>query len=30
MVAIADVKARSDSALNQDVMLELKWDPKIT
>src|ERR1700734_2831842 len=30
MAAIADVKTRSDSAINQDVMLELKWDPKIT
>src|ERR1700728_3549922 len=30
MAAIADVKTRSDSAINQDVILELKWDPKIT
>ncbi len=30
MAAIADVKTTSDSAINQDVMVELKWDPKIT
>jgi osmotically-inducible protein OsmY len=30
MAAIADVKTRSDSAINEDVMLELQWDPKIT
>ena len=30
MAAIADVNTRTDSAINQDVVLELKWDPKIT
>jgi osmotically-inducible protein OsmY len=30
MAAIADVKSRTDSAISQDVMLELKWDPRIT
>ena len=30
MAAVADVTTRPDSAINQDVMLELKWDPKIT
>jgi len=30
MAAVADVTTRPDSAINQDVILELKWDPKIT
>lgn len=30
MAAFADVTTRPDSAINQDVILELKWDPKIT
>jgi osmotically-inducible protein OsmY len=31
MAAIADVvKTRTDSAIREDVILELKWDPKIT
>jgi hypothetical protein len=30
MAAIADVKTRPDTAIRQDVILELKWDPKIT
>ena len=30
MAAIADVKTRPDTAISQDVILELKWDPKIT
>src|ERR1700680_4699575 len=30
MAALADVKTRTDSAIREDVILELKWDPKIT
>ena len=30
MAAIADVKTRSDTAIRDDVIFELKWDPKIT
>jgi osmotically-inducible protein OsmY len=30
MAALADVKTRSDSAIRDDVIFELKWDPKIT
>ena len=30
MAAFADVTTRPDSAISQDVILELKWDPKIT
>ena len=29
MAAVADVTTRPDSAINQDVILELKWDPRI-
>src|ERR1700722_15149624 len=30
MAAVADVTTRPDTAINQDVILEVKWDPKIT
>jgi osmotically-inducible protein OsmY len=30
MAALADVKTRPDSAIREDVVFELKWDPKIT
>jgi osmotically-inducible protein OsmY len=30
MAAVADVTTRPDKAINQDVILELKWDPKIS
>ena len=30
MAALADVKTRTDSAIREDVIYELKWDPKIT
>src|SRR6202161_1507913 len=30
MAAVADVTTRPDIAINKDVILELKWDPKIT
>src|ERR1700678_1481974 len=30
MAAVADVTTRPDTAINKDVMIELKWDPKIS
>jgi osmotically-inducible protein OsmY len=30
MAAIADANSRTDTAIKHDVILELKWDPKIT
>jgi len=30
MAALADVKTRPDSAIREDVIFELKWDPKIS
>jgi osmotically-inducible protein OsmY len=30
MATLADVKTRTDSAIREDVVFELKWDPKIT
>ena len=30
MAALADVKTRPDSAIREDVVYELKWDPKIS
>src|SRR6202011_1078225 len=30
MAALADVKTRPDSAIREDVIYELKWDPKIS
>src|SRR6202051_897220 len=30
MAALADVRTRTDSAIREDVIYELKWDPKIT
>lgn len=30
MAALADVKTRTDSAIRDDVLIELKWDPKIS
>lgn len=30
MAALADVKTRTDSAIREDVIFELKWDPKIS
>jgi osmotically-inducible protein OsmY len=30
MAALADVKTMTDSAIREDVIYELKWDPKIT
>src|SRR5713101_2345492 len=30
MAALADVKTRTDSAIREDVVFELKWEPKIS
>jgi osmotically-inducible protein OsmY len=30
MAALADVKSRPDESIREDVLFELKWDPKIT
>ena len=30
MAALADVKTRTDSAIREDVLFELKWEPKIS
>jgi osmotically-inducible protein OsmY len=30
MAALADVKTRTDSSIREDVVFELKWDPKIS
>jgi hypothetical protein len=30
MAALADVKTRTDSAIHEDVVYELKWDAKIS
>src|ERR1700704_1249469 len=30
MAALAHVKTRTDTAVREDVIFELKWDPKIT
>src|SRR5437879_4817429 len=30
MATLADVKTRTDSSIGEDVVFELKWDPKIT
>ena len=30
MAALADVRTRADNLIREDVVFELKWDPKIT